>query len=166
MFVNVRNVVGVLHRQLQILKEKQGPDDIFGNIDFVFVGDWSQLASVGSPPVYECPGGKKGQTNTNDVKNNDMLGYEVYSSINTVITLTEAHRFKDDKPFGVILQAFHDGLVLPSQVLSINSRVVNGTTVTMPADCHATFVNLDNATRIKAFPLCLPQLKIICSKYM
>ena len=57
---------------------------------------------------------------------------EFKSNLNGMIILENKHRFKDDSEYGQLLTNFWKGDISEQERETINSREVNGTSVTIP----------------------------------
>ena len=97
------------------LRQLKDPNEFYGGINIVFVGDFRQLEPVdkASGPIFK-----------------ESIP-EWYDAINTYIKLEGRYRFLKDPDYGDILDRFHQGCPLPSDFDTINRRVVksNGKTI-------------------------------------
>src|SRR6266496_4161371 len=94
------------------LKEaKSRPDDYFGGINIIFMGDFLQLATVSHLDVYI------------DKPSEWEYGHHLWRSINLVVLLTEQMRQSDDPEFAAALRRirFHEPTLEDIEML--NSRI-------------------------------------------
>ena len=101
----------LVNLNINLKEAKSQPNDYFGGINIIFMGDFLQLATVSHLDVYV------------DKPSEWEYGHHLWRSINLVVLLTEQMRQSDDPPFAAALQRirFHE----PTQedIEMLNSRI-------------------------------------------
>jgi hypothetical protein len=124
-----KNVIMKLHDKLRSLKEQ--PDLLFGGMDVVFSGDFSQLRPVIGKPLY---------------LEKDFLLWD--ENVHTFLELRTNHRFRDDQSWGVRLARYRETGPESSDIECINTRVLGSPNGPKehnipPNAVYATKTNLD-----------------------
>ena len=101
-----------INDRLNILKDNNNPNVVFGNMPIIFSGDFSQLKPVTGLSLMS-----------------DRTNYLWYEMVNTFIELKSNHRFKNDRTWGDILQNMRTKGLNDNDIDKINKRVVNGTDI-------------------------------------
>lgn len=97
---------------------------VYGGFNVVFSGDFRQLKPVGGDSIY--------------LKRRPLWD----NSLNTYVELNGMHRFAEDPEWGQILQRFREGVPLPSDFKTINSRLLATCSDPVPDDTrYACFFN-------------------------
>ena len=124
-----------LDKNLRLLTGNRG--DVYGGSNIIFVGDFSQLKTIGGDPVYQT---------------RSALWY---GSINAAVFLEESHRFKEDPDWGEILKRIAKGDADKQDFDKINSRVVDNENVKIPTEGDISYAcpknKLRNAIATKLF---------------
>jgi hypothetical protein len=79
---------------------KENPDVWFGGINVIFFGDFYQFPPVGGSPLYTPISVYAGQSKAEIKK---RLGRMAWKMVNTVISLSEQERMKEDPVYGNVL---------------------------------------------------------------
>lgn len=120
-----RQDFGETHRKIRLLKQQINKR--YGGMNMVVAGDLRQLEPVGrfKQPIYKknCP--------------------EFRDWINCYIELKGLHRFKEDRPWGELLNRMRDGEITEQDIDKINTRVVDEKTVLPVGIKYATYFNKD-----------------------
>ena len=121
-----QNELTKLSANLNLLCDKP-PDSLFGDLQMLFVGDFSQL-----PPV----------DGVSTLAKNFSLWRE---KVNTFLELQTNHRFNHDPQWGLLLQSMRENGLTIEQVDFVNRNVVSETS-DIPSDIsHATHSNKDKS---------------------
>ena len=81
----------LINLNMNLKEAKSRPDDYFGGINIIFMGDFLQLATVSHLDVYV------------DKPSEWENGHHLWRSINLVVLLTEQMRQSDDPEFAAAL---------------------------------------------------------------
>jgi hypothetical protein len=91
-----------LDQALRYATEK--PDEYFGGVAIICSGDFFQYPPVGGMALYTPILLYANQSEQEILKH---LGRLAWKAVDTVVTLTEQHRMKDDPAFGDAMQCLH-----------------------------------------------------------
>ena len=98
----------------------------FGGVSIAFMGDFRQLEPIQNTPIYR-----------------DRSTAIWYDTINCFIELETNHRAKDDPEYAALLKRFRDGEPTQEDIDTINSRMVDPTTVPPQNIQYASPTNKD-----------------------
>ena len=104
---------------LRFAKEKR--DEWFGGINIIFAGDFYQYPPVGSTPLY-TPIQPRAPQRSSDIEK--RLGRLAWKSVNTVISLSEQQRMKEDPEFAAAVGRLRVRECNLGDVELFNERVV------------------------------------------
>src|SRR6266496_4174599 len=101
----------LVNLNMNLREAKSRPNDYFGGVNVIFMGDFLQLATISHLPVYV------------DKPSEWQQGHQLWRSINVVILLTEQMRQSDDPEFAAALRRirFHEPTLEDIEML--NSRI-------------------------------------------
>lgn len=101
----------LVNLNINLKKVKSRPDDYFGGINIIFMGDFLQLTTVSHLDVYV------------DKSSEWEYGHHLWRFINLIILLTEQMRQSDDPEFAAALRRirFHEPTLEDIEML--NSRI-------------------------------------------
>ena len=119
---------------------KERPDDWFGNISVIFAGDFYQYPPVGGTPLYTPILRYTGQSDQEIQKH---LGRLTWKTIDTVVTLTEQQRMKDDPGYGDAVNRLRVRKCTYKDLELFNTRL-------MKSASHADGVNMSKDGNWKA----------------
>jgi hypothetical protein len=124
MFADEVSLVGAqllcqIDHALRFAKER--PDEWFGGINVIFAGDFYQYPPVGSTPLY-TPIQPKAPQKASDIEK--RLGRLAWKSINTVISLSEQQRMKEDPEFAAAVGRLRVRECNVGDVELFNERVI------------------------------------------
>jgi len=108
---------------LRFAKEK--PDEWFGGIMVIFAGDFYQYPPVGGTALYTPISAYSGQSNEEISK---RLGRMAWKAVNSVVTLTEQERMKQDPEYGAAVRRLRVRECTLEDVELFNSRVIKSAT--------------------------------------
>ena len=119
---------------------KERPNDWFGNISVIFAGDFYQYPPVGGTPLYTPILRYTGQSDQEIQKH---LGRLTWKTIDTVVTLTEQQRMKDDPGYGDAVNRLRVRKCTYKDLELFNTRL-------MKSASHADGVNMSKDGNWKA----------------
>jgi PIF1-like helicase len=102
------NVLSRLHTQLSLLKSR--PEDLFGAVNIIFLGDFLQFPAVSHMDVY---------------LNNERCqsGYRLWRSLNAVVILKKQMRQANDSEYGSLLSRIRTRSPTDADIDRLNSRI-------------------------------------------
>jgi hypothetical protein len=112
-----------LDSALRFAKEKH--DQWFGGITVIFAGDFYQYPPVGGTALYTPIPAYSSQSNEEISK---RLGQMAWKAINSVVTLTEQERMKEDPEYGAAVQRLRIRECTLEDLELFNSRVIKSVT--------------------------------------
>ena len=127
-FADYDKVLAKISARLQTYTECH--EFTFGKIPIVFLGDFRQLESVGGNAIYKHPNG---------------LYWE--QALNCMVELKTPHRFRNCKVLKKLMPELHtEGLSEENRKI-LNSRVIDGKNIVMPAIAKTRFATYHNRNR-------------------
>lgn len=130
--MTAKSILPLLDNNLRILTERR--DQMYGGLNIVFAGDFSQLPPVKGLPIYD-----------------DFEDILWHGALNGCVFLDKGnHRFALDFEYGEIMQRVQMGCITEHDLALINERVVPNVSLPMSCDCSnvkATYACYTNKCR-------------------